>query len=109
MIGTSVHPRRPWTTSTPSRSGAEVEDDDIGRVCRGETERLGAGGRGVDVVVAGLEVDSQGPQQLGLVVDDEDAGHDGSSNGAGGRRSTMVSPPPGVSSMVTVPAKIGRA
>ena len=69
------------------------------------------------LVVAGAQVDAQGPQDLRLVVDDEDAGHrrclvcvragPGAAGGDAGRRrgseTTMVSPPPGVSSGSRVP------
>src|SRR5207248_648438 len=53
----------------------EVEDDEVGVVGGGGVQGFGAVGGGADLVLAGLEVDAQGPQDLGFVVDDEDAGH----------------------------------
>ena len=53
----------------------------------------------LDLVAAGAQVDPQGAADRGVVVDDEHAlDHQGPSVGALGRSTTMVSPPPGVSS-----------
>ena len=75
---------------------AEVEDHEVGVLARRERQRRLAGRREVDVVAARLQVRAERPQELRLVVDDEDARH-----GAAFSRSTTVSPPPGVSSSST--------
>ena len=72
---------------------AEVEDDEVGVLPGGDRERRLAGLGEVDVVAACAEVGRERAQDLGLVVDDEDARHS-----AARSRATMVSPPPGVSS-----------
>ena len=51
---------------------AEVEDDEIGMVARGQRERDLAGRGEVDLVAARLEVRAEGAQELRLVVDDQD-------------------------------------
>ena len=114
-MGTSVQPRQPGDDLGAVHVGqAEVEDDGVGRVGGRLLEGLGAVGREVDVVVPGAQVDAEGPQQLGFVVDDEHAGHDAAwlrsrrpgeagEESAAGNETTMVSPPPGVSSGSRVP------
>ena len=52
----------------------EVEQDDVGMVPGREVERLLARRGEVDLVAAGSQVDAQGPPDLRLVVDHEDAG-----------------------------------
>ena len=78
----------------------------------GRAQRLGAVGGGDDVVLPGEQVDPQRAQDLGFVVDDQDARHRDASCRAGapgaagaggvaaaaGRLTIMVSPPPGVAS-----------
>src|SRR5436305_12993966 len=54
--------------------------------------------RQVDLVAAGAQVDAQRAQDLRLVVDDEHTGHRNAS-----RLTTIVRPPPGVSSTVISP------
>ena len=61
---------------------------------RRELEPLLTGLREVDVVAPGPQVDAERPPDLRLVVDDEDAAH----GITAGRLSTIVAPPPGVSS-----------
>jgi len=53
---------------------AEVQDDRVRRVARRHRQRLPAGARGPHVVLPGAQVDPQRADQLGLVLDDEDAG-----------------------------------
>jgi hypothetical protein len=55
---------------------AEVEDDQVRPQVRGLAQRGDAVSGYVEVVVAGAQVDAHGPQDLGFVVDDQDAGHD---------------------------------
>ena len=100
MIGMRVQPRSPRMTSTPSMPGKpEVEDDEVGVLARGERQRRLARRREVDLVTARLQVRPERAQQLRLVVDDEDAAHS-----AARSRSTIVRPPPGVSSTSIVAA-----
>src|SRR5207244_5380330 len=66
---------------------AEVEDDDVGVVVGGLAEGVLPRGGEVDVVAPGPEVDGQGPEDLRLVVDDEDPfAHDGPTPAPGGGR-----------------------
>ena len=130
-MGAVLQPRRPRMTSTPSMSGSpRSRIDQVGWVRGGGRERVRPGGGGDDLVVAGAQVDGERPQDLWFVVDDQHPGHgasDGrvrgdarafafaaarlrrsrcgwwSGGGAAGSDSTMVSPPPGVSSGVSVP------
>src|SRR5581483_3990788 len=112
----AVHVRQP-----------QVEDDHVGMVCGGELQRGGPVVRRVHLVRAGLEIDHQGADDLGFVVDHEHPGHAGPpfavestgpsaagrtggsgrsarcAAGAAGRLSTMVRPPPGVSSATRLP------
>ena len=67
-------------------------------VARRERERDLTGRSQVDLVVARLQIRAEGAQELRLVVDDEDPRHC-----AALRRNTIVSPPPGVSSISTSP------
>ena len=68
-------------------------------VARRKVERVLAVGREVDVVAARPQVDAERAQDLRLVVDHQDAGHDGETS----RPMSMVTPPPGVSSTMIVP------
>ena len=77
---------------------AEIEDDGVGPVALREGQRRLARARQVDRVASRAEVRGQRSQDLRLVVDDEDALHVPPR-----RRSTIVRPPPGVSSTSTVP------
>ena len=52
---------------------AEVEDDRVRRVARGQRQRLPAGARGQHLVLPGPQVDPQRADQVGLVLDDENA------------------------------------
>ena len=94
MIGTSVQPRRPRMTSTPSIVGQpEVDDDQVRVLPRRDRERLLPRRRQIDVVVPRAEVRRERAKDLRLVVDDEDPRHADASS-----RTTIVRPPPGVSS-----------
>ena len=95
-------------TSTPSVSGRpRSRIRRSGLLVLGGVEGGGAVGGGDDVELAGLQVDPQRPEDLGLVVDDQDA-HQvvASSRARGPARAcgavvsarSMVRPPPGVSS-----------
>ena len=77
---------------------AEVEHDDIGMVARRDVEGTFTIRREVDLVAAGAQVDAQRAQDLRLVVDDEHTAHRNAS-----RLTTIVRPPPGVSSTVISP------
>src|SRR5215470_15746291 len=99
---------------------AEVEYYQVGRVLRSLVERLRAGLRGVDLVIPGAQVYPERPDDLRLVVNDEHPAHDGTWSalsgwvcspgrvravpGTAGSESSMVRPPPGVSSGSKVPS-----
>src|SRR5262249_42297183 len=78
----------------------EVEHHDVGMMMTGELQRLLAVGCKVDFVPARAEVDRQRAQDLRLVVDDETSAH---ACVAAGMRITIVTPPPGVSSISISP------
>ena len=82
---------------------SEVEDDEIGVLCGCERQRRFAGGGEVDVVSARAEVGGECAEDLGFVVDGEDAGHSAARN-----RATIVRPPPGVSSASISPPIASR-
>ena len=129
-MGAVVHPRSPRIDVDAVDVGqAEVEDDQVGWVRGRRGECLGSGAGGEHLVVAGAQVDGQRAQDLWLVVDHQHPGHDALrraggcsvsaltlpatglalgrcavSWGAAGSESTMVRPPPGVSSGVSVAA-----
>ena len=104
MIGTVVQPRRPGDDLEAVDAGqAEVEDHEVGVVVGGEAQRVLAGGGEVDLEVAGPEVGGQGPQDLGLVVDDAGRGSR-LPPPRPARPMTIVMPPPGVSSTVQLAA-----
>src|SRR5581483_4556876 len=106
-------PQPPDDVDAGDAGQPEVEDHDVGVVVGGLAEGVLPRGGEVDVVAPGPEVDRQGPEDLRLVVDDEDplGGHAVTSGGsmgtsgpsAVGRTTTMVVPPPGVSSTVSSP------
>ena len=78
-IGTEVQVRRDADDLDAVQVGqAEVEHDQVGVRVGGRLQGAAAAARGHDLVVAGLQVDPQRPQDLRLVVDDQDAGHAGS-------------------------------
>ena len=82
MIGAWVKVRSSVMTSGAVEVGqAEVEDDDVGRAVGRRAQRGPAVGGGEDGVAAGGEVDPQRAEELGVVVDDQDAGHGASSAG----------------------------
>ena len=54
---------------------AEVEDDEVGGAFGEDLQRGTAVRGGLDLVVAGPQVDGEGPPDVRLVVDDEDEGH----------------------------------
>ena len=81
----------------------EIEDDHLGVLAGSDRQRRLAGLRELDVVIARAEIRRERAPDLRLVVDDEDAGHS-----ATGRRATMVSPPPGVSSASISPPIASR-
>ena len=105
MIGTCVQPAQARDHLDAVDAGQpEVEDDDVGVVARRERRaRASPVRRQVDVVAAGREVDAERPQDLRLVVDDQDPGHDAHRDACGQRCSDHVSPPPGVSSTAISP------
>ena len=53
----------------------EIEHDDVGGGQRRLGDPLLAVGRGDHLVAAGLQTEAQGPQQGGIVIDDEHFGH----------------------------------
>src|SRR5687767_5766511 len=63
----------------------------------GGAQRSGATRRGHDLVAAHRQVDPQRAQDLRLVVDHQDRGHDGETAGAAASSTSTVRPPPGVS------------
>ena len=54
---------------------SEVEDDQVGVIGGGGRDGVAAGVGGGDGVAVGGEVDPEGPQDVGVVVDDEHVGH----------------------------------
>jgi hypothetical protein len=51
----------------------EVEDDEFGFDLCGDIQSLGPGPREVHVIPAGREIDTKGFEDLGIVIDDENA------------------------------------
>ena len=126
-MGAVVQPRSPRMTSMPSMSGSPRSRMTRSGGCEAAVaSALGPGGSREHLVVAGPQVDGQGPQDLRLVVDHQDAAHRDSAawstrwlvsralsrsrrpgsccrrlaGGDAGSDTTIVSPPPGVSSGV---------
>src|SRR3954464_10970791 len=73
-------------------------------VARRERERVLTGRGNVDRVATRAEVDLQRPADRTFVVDDEDARVGRVAHDAEGSASTIVVPPPGVSSTVSSPS-----
>ena len=93
-------------TSVPSMSGRpRSRTIDVGVLVGGGPQRRGAVRGEHDAVAVGAEVDPQRAQDLRVVVDDQHLVGRSSACGlrATGRATTTVSPPPGVSSAVSVP------
>ena len=61
---------------------SEVEDDQVGPIGGGGRDGVAAGVGGGHGVAVGGEVDPQGPQDVGVVVDDEHVGHRAGSSAA---------------------------
>src|SRR4029453_1923107 len=88
---------------------AEVEQDEVGMGVGGEVDGLGAVTGGNHLVAARAERDAKRALQLFVVVGEEDPHRASSAVGAvspctAGRVTTIVSPPPGVSSTSIVPS-----
>jgi len=90
---------------------AQVEQDDVGVLVRGQPQRCRTRGVHVDVMVARRKVDRHRACERRLVVHAQHPSHrpdstrDGATGAApdAGRLSTMVMPPPGVSSGSSLP------
>ena len=97
---------------------AEIDDRQVGTLTRGGRQGLFAVGSGHHVVPTGAQVRAEPAHDLGLVVDDQHPGHPPTSAGGwadasgerhtgsarpSGNATTIVRPPPGVSSGVRVP------
>src|SRR4029450_9593726 len=70
---------------------AEVQEDQVERGLGRRDDRLLTVGRGPDLVAVGLEAGPQRAPDLGLVVDDEQAGH---APRSGRPRARPTTPPP---------------
>src|SRR6476659_3877111 len=124
-LGRAVHPAgenhnghlRPLTKRADDINAidvrqAEIEDDQVWMSVGCCLEGAPTGSGGDDGVLPRVQVDSQGAQDLRLVIDDQDTSHDRSNavcagSGMGrvtaGSEIVMVSPPPGVPSGLRVP------
>ncbi len=95
MIGSLLHARIPRITSTPSMPGSPRSMIATSGLRSAAIESaLSPSARGQHVVAARAEVGPEPAQDLRLVVDHQHARHGATSNPM-----TMVSPPPGVSSI----------
>ena len=72
MIGTALHPRRPaHDLDTVDPGKAQVEEDHIGLLVRGQVEPLLAAAGHDHLVAPGRRLMRQGPQQRDVVIDDQ--------------------------------------
>ena len=99
MIGVARPRAQPADHVHPVDPGkAEIQDHHVRMGARRDLQRPLAVGRGLDVVAPRAQVRAQAAEDLRFVVDDQDARHGSALNA-----STIVSPPPGVSSTSTSP------
>ena len=95
MIGALLQPRRPRMTSVPSMSGSpRSRMTRSGGSVAAALSAARPGGGGDDLVAARAEVDGERPEDLRLVVDDQDAGHERLASRVDGRDDALALPQP---------------